>query len=84
MMLPALVRALSLRWAEWSREETKKRHQGKEVIMRATAIELAMAGIRPTFYRVIKHLDGKVAYYSTVRPNCHTICQEVAEEFGWI
>lgn len=78
------MRSLSLRWAEWTREETKKRHQERETVMRITAIELAMAGIMPTFYRVAKHLEGKVTYYSAARRNCHTICKEVAEEFGLI
>jgi hypothetical protein len=82
MVHPDLVKALTSRWGEWSREETKKRHQEKASAIRLAAEELAREGVIPTVKRVSMLLQGKVTIFSSARPECRRICEMVAEEFG--
>ncbi len=82
MMHPDLVKSLTSRWGEWSREETKRRHQERASVIRFAAEEFALRGVVPTVNRVSARLQGKVTIFSSARAECAQICEMVAEEFG--
>jgi len=83
MMYSHLVVALTGRYRNWTRRETRKRHLQKRGIIRSAAEHLAHEGTVPTFSRIEKLLSKDLSLFGeTVRQDCKDICAETIAAFG--